>query len=452
MTFPEAVDVLGRALRFGINPTLEGTVELLDALGRPHDAFASVQITGTNGKTSTARITAALLAAEGKRVGLFTSPHLQRYSERIEIDGAPVGEAEFARGIEAAVGAAEALRGEGSVGTAEGFTEFELLTGAALWLFREQSVEVAVLEVGLGGRWDATSVVSPSVAVITGIGLDHTGILGESVEEIAADKATIIKPGCVPVLGPGTAGLDAVFLARTDGLGLRPRAVRADVDFSPVAEELTVRYRVEGRPNHLGDQTLIDVDGIYSRYNALAVAAPSYQAANVATAVATTEAVLAGPLRPERMRSALASLTLPARFEVVRRDPLVIVDGSHNPQAAGVLASAIREVFPDPGSRPGILLGILADKDAAGIVRELLQVADVVGVAQPDSPRALSAASLASLVAAVTGSEPRQFGSVSDALSALVPSTSDGLVVTGSLTTAGEAREWLLDGSETLSA
>jgi dihydrofolate synthase / folylpolyglutamate synthase len=449
MTYPQAVAALERALTFGMNPTLEGEAELLGELGRPQDRFASVQITGTNGKTSTSRITAALLREEGRRVGLFTSPHLHRYPERIEIDGAPVTEADFARGIEAALAAAARLRGPEAVGGPDGFTEFELLTAAALWLFAERGVETAVLEVGLGGRWDATSVVSPSVAVITGVGLDHTAILGETPEEIAADKAQIIGPASVPVLGPGTDGFDSIFLGRADELGLRARAVRADVDFSPVPEDLTVRFRVTERPNRPDGCTGLEVDGVHSRYENLAICAPSYQAANVATAIAATEAALGRELMPASIRTALTTITLPGRFELVRSDPPVIIDGSHNPQAVAVLAETIREAFPSPQHRPAILLGILADKDAAGMAKALAGLGCEIAVTRPDSPRALAAADLAAVVERATGTVPQRFDSVPEALAALLPTSPFGLVVAGSLTTAGEARCYLLDGSET---
>jgi dihydrofolate synthase / folylpolyglutamate synthase len=449
MEYAEALAVLERACAFGISPTLEGVTELLDELGRPQDSFASVQVAGTNGKTSTARMTAAVLLGEGARVGLFTSPHLIRYPERIEIAGATVADAEFARGIAAALGAAERLRGAGSTGSAEGFTEFELLTAAALWLFREHDVEFAVLEVGLGGRWDATSVVAPSVAVITGIALDHTAILGSTVEEIAADKAAIIKPTSTPVLGPGTEGLDAIFLHRADQYGLPVRAVRADVEFSPVVEDRTIRFRIAERPSAPGGVTMLDVDGVDARYEELAVAAPSYQAANAATAIAAAEAALGRALDPARVRVALAALTLPGRFELLRAEPPVIVDGSHNPAAAAVLADAIREAFPDPRRRPALLLGILADKDAAGIVRALAPVAQVAAVVRPDSPRALPTDELAAMVERQTGPRPPAFESVAQGLAALMATSPHGLVATGSLVTAGEARRWLLDGSET---
>ncbi len=444
MTYDEALGALQQALQFGMNPSLDGINVLTDALGRPQDSFVSVQVTGTNGKTSTARITAAILRAEGFRVGLYTSPHLERYNERIEIGGEPVSDADFARALETALAAACGVRPGEPLGAPKGLTEFELLTAAALWLFHEFDVEIAVLEVGLGGRWDATSVVAPSVAVITGVGLDHTAVLGDTLEAIAAEKAAIIGPASAPVLGPGTDGLDAIFLAKADEVATHARAVREGLAFSPVAEELTVRFRVTENPAAPTGTTVVEVDGVHARYVELALHAPAYQAANIATAIAAAEAVLGRALDPRRVRDALCDLTIPGRFEFVREEPPVIVDGSHNPQAAAVLASAIRDAFPSPAARPLFLLGILADKDARGIVEALAPVAGGFAVTKSESPRAMPVDLLAALVTDVTGTPPRAaYDSVAEALAELMPAGEDGLVVTGSITTAGEARALL---------
>ena len=442
ITYDTALAELSRALAFGINPSLDGITALCAALGNPQNAFASVQITGTNGKSSTARITAALLRAEGIATGLYTSPELERYPERIEIGGKVVSDDDFALALGAALAAARALRGDDAVGTATGFTEFELLTAAALWIFRERCVSVAVLEVGMGGRWDATSVVSPSVAAITGVGLDHTAILGDTLEAIAAEKAAIIRPSTVPVLGPGTVGVEQVFLERTAALGIPARAVRAEGEPAPVAEALTVRHTLTARPSSPGGTTVVDVRGIHAAYCALAVAAPSYQSANVATAVAIAEAALGHALDAAAAREALSALTFPGRFELVRAAPPVIVDGSHNPQAAAVLATAVRDAFP--AEPPTLLLAILADKDARGIVAALAFAVDRIAVTQSDSPRALPVAKLAAIVDEITGaSKAAAYSSIAQALVGELPQSPAGLLVTGSLTTAGQARRLL---------
>jgi len=450
MTYHEALAALRRALVFGINPSLDGITQLAEALGRPQDSFASVQITGTNGKSSTTRITAALLEAEGLRTGLYTSPELERYPERIEVGTAVVSDRDFALALSAALEAGGRLRGASSLGTDAGFTEFELLTAAALWLFRERGVELAVLEVGLGGRWDATSVVAPSVAVIIGVGLDHTGILGDTLGAIAAEKAAIIRPATAPILGPGTVGVEAVFLERAESLGTHARAVREFGAPSPVEEALTVRYRLVSRPDSPGGVTTVDVHGIHSEYPSLALTGPAYQAANIATAVAAAEAALGRALDPDRARTALAALRIPGRFELMRREPDVVIDASHNPQAAAVLADAIRDAWPDPAKRPLVLLGIFADKDARGIIEALAPVAGAFAVTQSSSPRAMPADELAALVADVTGTPPTAVNSVlAEGLHAALATPARAVVVTGSITTAGEARALLRDTSAT---
>ena len=445
LSYRDALKALQRALSFGMNPSLDGITSLAEALDRPQDRFVSVQVTGTNGKTSTTRFTAALLQAEGLRTGSFTSPHLESYTERVEIGGCPASDNDFARALEAALDAAHAVRPDQPLGTPAGFTEFELLTAAVLWLFREREVEIAVLEVGLGGRWDATSVVNPSVAVVTGVGLDHTQVLGTTVEAIAAEKAAIIGPASAPVLGPGTDGIDAIFLRRAEEFGAHPRAVREGLDFSPVAEDLTARFRIVERPATPAGRLVVEVDGVHGRYENLAFSGPAYQAANIATAITAAEAALGRALDGGRARGALAGLTVPGRFEIVSDNPLVIVDGSHNPQAADVLAGALRDAFPSPRSRPTILLGILADKDARGIVAALAPAAGEFAATRSASPRALPADVLARLIEDVTGTPPAAgvFATVAEAVRGLPAVSSSGLIVTGSITTAGEARALL---------
>ncbi len=447
-SYDDAVAALVDALVFGTNPSLDGIVALCEALGRPQDTFASVQVTGTNGKTSTARMTHAFLRAHGRDAGLYTSPELERVNERVEVGTGPVSDTEFAAAVGAVLAVAERLR-PGAQGQESGFTEFELTTAAALWHFRVRGVDTAVLEVGLGGRWDATSVVDPAVAVITGVGLDHTSVLGDTLEKIAAEKAAIIKPASAPVLGPGTAGLDSVFIDRSREVGTHARAVREGDDHSPVVEALTVRYEVTGWPDSPGGFTTFDVRGVHGDYFGLSIAAPAYQAGNVATAIAATEATLGRGLRTECLRRALKGLTIPGRFEMLRDRPPLIVDGSHNPQAAAYLARAIAAAWPDRTRRPLVVLGVLADKDAAGIVRALAPVASEFIVTAPRSVRALDAETLAGIVERETGREARIAVPLVRAVDQAVRDGAYGVVVTGSLTTAGQARTALRDASAT---
>lgn len=436
--YEQAAQALRSALTFGIHPSLDGVRALSEALGRPDDAFASVQVTGTNGKTSVVRTTAALLAAHGMRTGAFMSPDLGRYTQRFEFAGVPVTDDDFARAIAAALEAVEITHSTGTY--TEPLTEFELLTAAALWLLRELAVDYAVLEVGMGGRWDATSVVSPAVSVITGVALDHTPHLGSTREEIAADKAHVIKPAAAPVLGPGTAGVEDVFLERAESQGTHARFVRAYGMPTPVAEELTVRYQVLEHPVTPDGNTRLQVRGAHADYGTLEVAAPAYQAPNIATAIAAAEAALGRGLDSGAVAHALAGLAIPGRFEVLDRDPWLVVDGAHNPEAAAVLAQAIADAWPEATSRPTIVLGVLADKDATGIVQALAPVAGRFVCVEPPSPRALSANALARIVEAAGCATCAAEGDL-EALVAAERAAGRDMVVTGSLTTVAALRE-----------
>ncbi|MDZ4169892.1 MAG: Mur ligase family protein [Coriobacteriia bacterium] len=444
----EAAAVLATALRFGINPSLDGIGAMCEELGRPQDSFDVIQVTGTNGKTSVARITDALLRAEGLASALYTSPELERYPERMEIGGSVVGDGEFARAVGAALEAAArvAMSAGAAPGAAADATEFELLTASALWLFRERGTEVAVLEVGMGGRWDATSVTTPRVAVITGVGLDHTAVLGATREAIAAEKAAIIKPGATAVLGPGVAGVEDVFRAQIARVGGHDWvAVLAADEPSFAHEELTVRYHVRSRPASPDGSTRMDVRGTRGSYTDLEVAAPAYQAGNVAIAIAAAEAHLGRALDAKDVRRAVSGVRFPGRFEMVRHHPALIVDGSHNPEAAAVLAGAIRDAWPDSAQRPLVALGILSDKDADGIVAALAPVASGFAVVAPDTPRARSAEEMGAVIGERTGVAPVFVGTLAQGLPELVRTHPGAMVITGSLATAGQARAALRD-------
>lgn len=437
LSYEQAIERLRRALAFGTHPSLDGIRALAAALGDPHRSYRSIQVTGTNGKTSVTRMIGAMLQAHGLRTGVYTSPHLVSYAERIAIDGAPCTEAEFACALEAALAAADELTqhaadtlGVGVEDTEVAFTEFELLTAAALWLFRERAADWAVLEVGMGGKWDATSVVAPDVAVVTSVGLDHTEWLGPTREDIARDKAHVIKPGSSAVIGPGCGGVEHILLERALDVGAAVTRVGAG--------EHDVTWTVHATPAAPGDPTRFSVAGTLSEYRDLALRAPSYQVPNAATAIAAVELALGDLLDADTLRSALGALRFPGRFEVVRSAPALVLDGAHNEAAAQVLAGAIAESFG--AERPVVVLGVLSDKDAAGIVAALAPVAARFVCTQPPSPRARPAASLAETVEAVTGEAPATFATVAEALGAI---TEEPAVVTGSLYTVGEVRRLL---------
>jgi len=438
LTYAGAVAALERALRFGIHPSLDGIRSLTEIMGHPEEAYSCLQVTGTNGKTSVTRLVAAIVTAHGLRTGAYTSPHLVSYTERMEIDGLPITEERFAGSLSAALEAADIL---GMVhGTTLGIndgsctailTEFELLTAAALHAFRDERVDWACLEVGMGGRWDATSVVAPRVSVITGIGLDHTDRLGTTRSEIAADKAHIIKHGSVAIIVPGCAGVEDVLIERARMAGapiVRVWQCATDVTWRPM-----------GVPGTLDGITRLTVDGVFASYTNLEVRAPQYQAGNVAVALAAAEAALARPLDTDLLRGALAGMSFPGRFEYLSQNPPLIIDGAHNPEAAMVLAEAVRETFGN--KRPIFVLGAMADKDIEGIVRALEPVAGGFVCTQSRSERALDAEALADIVrslgAVVLGTDHVVRQAVVQARQMLSP----GVVCTGSIYVAGEVRE-----------
>lgn len=412
LTFGEAIERVEAALRFGIDPSLEPVKAMLVELGHPELSFSAVQVAGTNGKTSTSRYTAALLRGEGLRCGLYTSPHLVDYTERVEIDGVAVSRAVFARGISWALEAWRRLCERDGSWAAQGCTEFELLTVAAMAIYAEARVDVAVLEVGLGGRWDATSAVPTVACAITGIGLDHTAVLGDTLEAIAGEKAAIIHRGAPCILGPHA---------------LRPREVRSVMVDRCDAEGVAPTFVVEGSPRCpdaacttyalLDDQDAgaalsVDVDveavladgtTVRALYPGLRLDAPVYQAQNVACALALATATLGRPLEREKAVKSLAGCFVPGRFEVVSREPLIVLDACHNPQSAEAFVDAMERFEPDRSRRPTLLLGALADKDHRGIVEAVAPLFEHIVVTQSTSERAYPALDLAREVGEVCG-------------------------------------------------
>ncbi|MDO4850456.1 MAG: cyanophycin synthetase [Actinomycetota bacterium] len=456
-SYRDAVGFLSSALRFGIDPSLEGIGRLVDALGEPQGGYGCLQVAGTNGKSSTARLLAALLHAEGFRVGLYTSPHLVEYPERFEVNGAVISHRTFTRAVDevravasrlsAAVcpeGAGERLRyderREKVLQVADGrtFTEFEYLTAMALLVFAWEQVDFAVLEVGLGGRWDATSIVDPAVATVCGIGLDHQGILGETEWDIAREKAAIIKPASAAVLGPRCTDTRAVFYERAESVHAQVRTVSPfdAPSFIEVPDELQAHFRSRGTSGGLE----VDVQGYHGLYEGLLLPhAPAYQAENVACAVASAECCLGRALDRSCIHDALMHVRFPGRFEQLQDDPPLIIDAAHNPQGACVLADAIERRF-DGERRPTLLLAVLSDKDAEGIVDALVPHVGHVAVTCTSSPRALSPEELAVLVRGRTGVDPQVFPSPDEALQALLVDGAAPVVATGSITLAGEIK------------
>ena len=426
MTYAEALAHVRGALRFGICPLLETVEDMLAELGDPDLAFDCVQIAGTNGKTSTARYTAAILAGEGLRTALYTSPELVSYTERMEVGGHPVSEAAFAHGVAAAKVAGERVNAR-RVAAGErpyDITEFDTLTVAAMVVFAEAGVDVAVLECGMGGRWDATSAAKSIRSVsVTGIGLDHMHVLGNTLEEIAGEKAAIIKSGRTCVLGAGTASpssVERVFLDRARAVGVTP--VRPD-------------FRITKHPHRLGAPLELDVVTPRATYAELSALKPAYQAQNIACAVALAESYLGRTLNEDALFTSVVQCPTPGRFQLLRPEPPVLIDACHNPQSVEAFLTAVDAVAPNRGERPVLLAAVLADKDVAGIVELLAAAFPRVAVTQTASPRALPADELARVFAAAGSEVVGTYPTVEAAASALC---GESYVACGSITLAGE--------------
>src|SRR3954452_12118759 len=420
-------------------PDLDRITDLLDLLGSPQRSYPSIHITGTNGMTTTARMVDALLREFGIRTGRYTSPHLQSATERIALDGVPLDPARFASAYDDVAPFAEIVDGRHD----DPVTFFELLTAMAFAAFADAPVEVAVVEVGLGGRWDATNVVQAPVAVVTPIGLDHVGLLGDTVEAIAAEKAGIIHPGAVVVEGPQPPEAAAVLDRRAEEVGAS--IVRVGTDFG-------VRSRVVA----VGGQ-MLELEGLGGAYDEIFLPLHgAHQAGNAVCALAAVEAFFGaggerGRLDIDVVRAAFAAVTSPGRMEIVRRSPTVILDGAHNPAGAAALAVALDEAFTF--TRLVAVVAVLDDKDAGALLDALQPVVDSVVVTTNTSPRALDLDELAAIAVDVLGESRVEVSPrLDDAIEAAVTAAEEdgavagGVLVTGAIVTVGEARQLLAPG------
>jgi dihydrofolate synthase/folylpolyglutamate synthase len=419
-------------------PDRERIEALLDLLGNPQRAYPSIHLTGTNGKTSTARMVDALLRAFGLRVGRYTSPHLDSVTERISIDGVPIETDKFVAAYDDVAPFADLLDAKNQ----DPITYFELTTATAFAAFADTPVDVAVIEVGLGGEWDATNVIEAGVAVITPIGLDHAELLGGSLAAIATEKAGIIHDGATVVTAVQPAEAAEPLLRR---------AVEND---ATVARE-GMEFGVVGRTVAVGGQ-MLTLQGLGGVYDEIFIPLHgAYQAQNAAVALAAVEAFLgAGADRRldiDAVREGFAQATAPARLERVRTSPTVLVDASHNPAGMAATVEALGEAFSF--SRLVAVVAVLADKDARGILELLEPVVDAVVVTQNSSPRALPADDLAALAVDVFGTDrvdvsPRLDDAIESAVTIAEEEGAElisavGILVTGSVVTAADARRLL---------
>jgi dihydrofolate synthase / folylpolyglutamate synthase len=419
-----------------VAPSLGRIRALTELLGDPQRAYPVIHLTGTNGKGSTAAMIESLLRATGLRTGRFTSPHVSSINERITIDGEPISDRRFDeiwREIEPYV---EIVDGQAIDGVR--MTFFELITAMAFAAFADAPVDVAVLEVGLGGTWDATNVADGQVAVVTPIALDHTHLLGESLAEIATEKAGIIKPGANAILAGQAAEAAQVLLERCTEVGALVHL--EGVDFGLIDRQLAVGgqlLRLNGAEGPV-DDVFLPLHG-------------AHQAANAAQALAAVEAFLGmKAVGGDTVREGFAQVSFPGRLELVRRSPSVVLDAAHNPHGAAATSQAIVEAY---AFRPLIgVIGVMADKDAEGLLRTFEEVLDRVVITQVASTsRGMPAEDLGELAEEVFGPErvtviPRLDDAV-DAAVALADAEGAGVagvLITGSVVLVGEARNLLV--------
>jgi dihydrofolate synthase/folylpolyglutamate synthase len=422
-------------------PRLTATRRALELLGDPQKQFPFIHVTGTNGKTSTSRMAAGLLRHHGLHVGLFTSPHLTRFAERIALDGIPVSDETLASVWRRVDPTLRRVDTELTDAGQPPLTFFEALTVLAYQVFADSGVDAAVIEVGMGGEWDSTNVADGRVAVLTPISLDHTRQLGRSVGDIARTKSGIIKPGAIVVTALQPDDALAAIVTHAASVGSRVLVAERDFGGEPLSrtedgQEITLR-RIAGG---VLARTKLSLHG-------------DHQASNAALAVAAVEAFLgAKPLAEITIRATLSTVSSPGRLQIIDRDPLVLLDAAHNPAGALSLASAIRDW---PGiSEVAFVLGVLEEKDAVGIIDALRPVASCFFVTQSDSPRAIGHGYLSQLVAENSGIAVHDF---SDPVAAVTAARAwagaraqGAVVVTGSITLIGDAlrRSRLLDAAE----
>ena len=414
-----------------IEPSLDRISALVDALGSPQLSFPTIHIGGTNGKTSTSRMVDALFTEVEYRTGRFTSPHLESFLERISIKGSPISPAEMIATYNDVALYLDLIDSRSQFP----ISYFEALTAMAFVAFAEHPVDIGIIEVGMGGDWDATNVLQSAVSVLVPIGLDHTEYLGESIEEIALTKSGIIKPESHVVLAAQEPEVARILLEKVVAKAAIP--YREGIEFALIRRDIAV-----------GGQ-LISVKGIHGDYTDIYLPLHgAHQAANATIAIASVEAFVGVKLDEELVRSAVANVSSPGRLEILHRDPTVIVDAAHNPHGAMALAQTISTEFDFESVF--CVLGILGEKDARGVLKALEPVVDRLVVTQSDSPRALPVDDLYDLALEIFGTE-RTFKerdlatAITYAMeqATLINQVSEGVsavVVTGSVVTAGSAR------------
>jgi folylpolyglutamate synthase/dihydropteroate synthase len=444
-----------RRVEWEIDPTIDRVRDLVDLLGSPQRAYPVIHVAGTNGKTSTARMIETLLRERGLRTGLMTSPHLRTMRERIVIDGQPIGEEQFVESYEEIAPYVDMIEEKHGVK----LSFFEVLTAMGFAAFADAPVDVAVVEVGMGGTWDATNVADGAVAVVTPIGLDHTSHLGETIEEIAGEKAGIIKDGAIAVIGRQPLAAAEVLLRRASETGAT--VAREGIEFGVINREIGV-----------GGQ-LVTLQGLHGTYDEIFVPLfGEHQVSNAACALAAVEAFAGGAptagepdldavtrgavpeayeggdggLDPRLVRSGFAQVSSPGRLEVVRTGPTVLLDATHNPAGMTATVETLTDAFGF--TRLVALFAAAADKDIAGMLELLEPIVEELVVTRNSSPRSMPPEELAELAEGIFGMDrvhvaDRMDDAIDQALT-LAEETGEyqgaGVLITGSVVTAGDAR------------
>ncbi len=404
--------------------SLDRMRRLVEVLDDPQRQYPVVHVTGTNGKGSTARMAAAVLTEAGLQVGVYASPHLQRINERISRDGEPIADDDLAAVLTDLHGLVPVAGVDPSF--------FELLTAAAFRWFAEVAVDVAVVEVGLLGRYDATNVADAAVAVITNIGPDHTDFEGDWRRNVALEKAGIIKPDSFVVLGETDPALVEVFAEAAKAAGAEGMWERGE-HFACEENLLAVGGRMLDlrTPNGTVEEVFLPLHG-------------AHQGDNAACGLAAVEAFFGEPLSVEVVRDAMATVTAPGRFEIVSREPLVVLDGAHNAAGAAVAAETLAGDFEVPGGRI-LVVGLLAPRDPASVLESLdAGSADLVVACTPPSPRGIPAREVATAAASL-GVAAEVVPDVAKAVSRAINAAGadDAVLITGSLYVVGAARTHL---------
>ena len=414
MTLQEALHYIHAVCWKGSIPGLERINALLDKMGHPERALKFVHVTGTNGKGSTCAMVASVLQAAGYRTGLYTSPYIIRFNERMQINGEMIPDEELCQITEEIKPLADSIF--------EQPTEFEMVTAIAFAWFARRQCDIVVCEVGMGGEFDATNVIgAPEAAVLCNIGLDHTEVLGDTLEKIAATKSGIIKPGCDAVLYRSTPSVEAVVAQRCRDVG----AALHTVDFAGL---------------HLCERSLAGQIFDYGALTGLHLPLLGEHQLHNAAVTLTTLAVLqkrGWHISEEQLRQGLSQVTWPGRFQIIRHEPLFVIDGGHNPQCIQALAKNIEDYLP--GRPLTILTGVLGDKDYHCMYRSVAERAVEFITVTPANPRALTAAELAGYLSSF-GKPVTACGSVAEGVQlALAHAGRDGTVLCyGSLYLLGD--------------